>query len=75
MQAALPKFVAINKQGERFCCDNFLGDKLFFSAYEEGKRAEYLNAKPTTMPSENSDLGIDSTPKGSEDEIDFESIL
>lgn len=75
MQAALPRFVAVNKQGERFCCDNFLGDKLFFSAYEEGKRAEYFKAKPTTMPSETNDLGIDSTPTESDDEVDFESLL
>ncbi len=74
LQAALPKFVAVNKQGERFCCDNFLGDKLFFSAYEEGKRAEYLNAKPTPMP-ESNDLDIDTAPKGSEDEVDFSSLL
>lgn len=74
VQAALPKFVAINKNGERFCCDNFLGDKLFFSAYEEGKRAEYISAKPTPMATETPDLGVDSTIQGSED-IDFESLL
>ena len=27
--------------------DNYIGNKLFFSNYEEGKRAEYLNSKPT----------------------------
>lgn len=72
IQASLPKFVAINKQGERFCCDNFLGDKLFFTSYEEGKRAEYLNAKPTTM-----DSPIDSlnTVEDTEGELDFESLL
>ncbi len=75
LQAALPRFVAVNKQGERFCCDNFLGDKLFFSAYEEGKRAEYLKAKPTAMPSETNDLGIDSASTESDDEVDFESLL
>lgn len=76
LQASLPKFVAVNKQGERFCCDNFLGDKLFFSAYEEGKRAEYLNAKPTAMGTtpEASDFGVDSSAQGSED-VDFESLL
>ena len=76
LQAALPKFVAVNKQGERFCCDNFLGDKLFFSAYEEGKRAEYLNAKPTAMGNtpEATKFDVDSSAQGSED-IDFESLL
>ncbi len=76
LQAALPKFVAVNKQGERFCCDNFLGEKLFFSAYEEGKRAEYINAKPTSMGSEpeTSNFSVDTAPQGSED-IDFDSLL
>ena len=27
--------------------DNYIGSKLFFSNYEESKRAEYLNSKPT----------------------------
>lgn len=76
LQAALPKFVAVNKQGERFCCDNFVGEKLFFSAYEEGKRAEYLNAKPTAMGSTSgaSDFGVDSSSQETE-EVDFESLL
>lgn len=76
IQVALPKFVAVNKQGERFCCDNFLGDKLFFSPYEEGKRAEYTSAKPTAMGNtpEATDFGVDSSAQGSE-EVDFESLL
>ena len=75
--AALPKFVAINKNGEKFTCDNFLGDKVFFSPYEEGKRAEYVSAKPTNMesaPVDSATMSIDNTPNGSED-IDFESLL
>ena len=75
--ASLPKFVAINKNGEKFTCDNFVGDKLFFSACEESTKAEYLNAKPTTMDSsENSTIAneVDGKAAGSED-IDFESLL
>ena len=75
--ASLPKFVAINKNGEKFTCDNFVGDKLFFSAYEESKKAEYLSAKPTNMDSsENSTIAkeVDGKSAGSED-IDFESLL
>ena len=71
VQTCLPRFVAINTQGEAFCCDNFLGDKLFFSAYEEGKKAEYLNAKPTTMPKNNDIDGTSTT----DDDIDFEDLL
>lgn len=75
--ASLPKFVAINKNGEKFTCDNFVGDKLFFSAYEESKKVEYLNAKPTNMDSgANSTIAkeVDGKAAGSED-IDFESLL
>ena len=75
--ASLPKFVAINKNGEKFTCDNFVGDKLFFSAYEESKKAEYLSAKPTNMDSgENSTIAkeVDGKSARSED-IDFESLL
>ena len=74
--AGLPKFVAVNKNGEKFTCDNFVGDKLFFSAYEEGKKAEYQSAKPTDMSSANSSVAkdVDGPSAGSED-IDFESLL
>ena len=74
--AVLPKFVAISKTGEKFTCDNFVGDKLFFSAYEEKKKAEYANAKPTDM---SNDIlaeinDIDKSPSSSDD-IDFDSLL
>lgn len=74
--AVLPKFVAISKTGEKFTCDNFVGDKLFFSAYEEKKKAEYANAKPTDMsndiPAEINDIDKSSA---SSDDIDFDSLL
>ncbi len=74
--AVLPKFVAINKNGEKFTCDNFIGDKLFFSAFEEQKKAEFLNAKPTKMSDTVNIAGSQNTQTnaGSED-IDFESLL
>lgn len=71
----LPKFVAVNKNGEKFTCDNFIGDKLFFSAYEETKKAEYASAKPTTMESKDEVANsVDTVSAGSED-MDFESLL
>lgn len=74
--AVLPKFVAISKNGEKFTCDNFVGDKLFFSAYEEKKKAEYQNAKPTDMSSVDSTIAenVDGQPSDAE-EIDFEGLL
>lgn len=74
--ASLPKFVAINKNGEKFTCDNFIGDKLFFSAYEETKKNEYANAKPTEMVTTvgTSVQTVPATEGGSED-IDFDTLL
>lgn len=74
--ACLPKFVAISKNGEKFTCDNFIGDKLFFSAYEETKKAEYASAKPTAMPSDEAKLvpDMDGASQGSED-LDFGLLL
>lgn len=70
----LPKFVAVNKNGEAFTCDNFIGDKLFFSDYENSRRTEYLNTKPTPMGNSGVDTdpvnNFDSAEKESED-IDF----
>lgn len=66
--AGLPKFVAINKEGVKFTCDNFIGNRLFFSAYEEGKKKEYLEAKPTPVEP------IEQKDDPAED-IDFDSLL
>lgn len=49
IQPRLPYFTNINKQGELYVSDNFIGDKLFFSDYEETQRKKYLSAKPTDM--------------------------
>ena len=73
----LPKFVAINKSGEKFTCDNFIGEKLFFSPYEEAKKAEYATAKPTALKDSQNNtetMDIDNPSSGSED-IDFNSLL
>ena len=47
VEAVIPRIVGINKEGVAFIADNYIGDKLFFSDYEETQRAAYLNAKPT----------------------------
>ena len=72
--ADVPRIVGINKEGEAFISDNYIGDKLFFSDYEEGKREEYMKAKPTEMKSDDSiedTTGIDK----SEDSFDLDSLL
>ena len=60
-----------NDNGERYIADNYIGQKLYFTDYEEGKRNEYLNSKPTTIKTEDP-LGID---KPSEDTFDLDNLL
>ena len=57
--------------------DNYIGNKLFFTPYEEGKRNEYLKGTPTDMekvPAADPLMGVaQETP--AEDELDLESLL
>lgn len=69
--ADIPRIVGINKQGEAFISDNYIGDKLFFSDYEETQRANYSKAAPTQMPSE---IAEDVKVEDSND-FDLESLL
>lgn len=46
--AKIPTIVRYNKDGDLYISDNYIGSKLYFSDYEEKKRLEYKNAKPTT---------------------------
>lgn len=79
-EPCLPKFAGVTKNGELFTADNFIGDKLFFSPYEEERRKEYLNAKPTNMDSVEAPVTADpeglDTPAAPQEEIDdFEGLL
>lgn len=50
VEACIPKFLAIDKNTNKvFVGSNFVGKNLFFNTYEEGQRAQFLNAKPTPM--------------------------
>lgn len=51
------------------------GDNLSFTTYEEKKKKEYEGAKPTNMDSVDTTMNVDTKPQGSEDEIDFDSLL
>jgi hypothetical protein len=60
--------------------DNYIGSKLFFSDYEESKRAEYLKSKPTDMKSSKSDALLDveeTSPVGpmDDEELDLDNLL
>lgn len=51
------------------------GDNLSFTTYEETKKKEYEGAKPTNMDSVDTTMNVDTKPQGSENEIDFDSLL
>ena len=72
--ADIPRIVGINKEGVAFISDNYIGDKLFFSDYEETQRSKFVNATPTEMPSDPlaDTAGIDKAPEG---DFDLESLL
>lgn len=68
--AALPRICGVNKQGELFTSDNFIGDKLFFTDYEERQIEAYQSAKPTDMSktsNESTDLLETSSSSDSDD--------
>lgn len=72
--ARLPRPCGISKDKEGNYTNetfpiNFLGSNLSFTSYEIGEKNRLETAKPTTMNT----LEVDS--KGSEDEIDFDSLL
>ena len=56
--------------------DNYIGSKLFFSDYEENKRAEYLKSKPTDMKSSKADAltEVDDLPMD-DNELDLDNLL
>jgi hypothetical protein len=80
----IPNVLAVSNSGDHanmaiedrptYPCDNFIGDKLFFSDYEEGLRAEYLNTKPTAMKPSNDDVPVVDN-SADDEELDLESLL
>jgi hypothetical protein len=67
--ASLPNFVGINKEGEVYINNNWLGDTVAFSDYEVKKMNEQKNAKPTAVKDDVDNT--DDTAAGNED-LDFE---
>lgn len=71
--AQIPRILALNKEEEAFICDNYIGEKLFWSDYETTKRDEFLKAKPTDPDKAVADTaGVDEAPK---DDLDLDSLL
>lgn len=67
--ATLPSFVNINKEGDAYISNNWLGDTVAFTDYELKKRDAQKNAKPTT-PTEDLDTADVDTSDNSD--LDFD---
>lgn len=64
-------------EGTATITDNYIGNKLFFTPYEEGKRNEYLKGTPTDMekvPASDPLMGV-AQEAPVEEELDLESLL
>ena len=73
--ADIPRTVAINKEGESFISDNYIGDKLFFSDCEETQRSKFVNATPTEMPSDPVGMDTIGVDKAPENDFNFDDLL
>lgn len=62
-ESCLPYFVSINKNGDAYLSNNFLGNKVFFTSAEERMQKNINKAVPTQMEdkpeTENVDLDFD----------------
>ena len=73
--AEIPRIVGINKEGESFIADNYIGSKLFFTDYEEGQREKYVNSKPTDMATKKEDLdNLAGEQENNDDEFDLANL-
>lgn len=64
-------------EGVATITDNYIGNKLFFTPYEEGKRNEYLKGTPTDMEKVTASdplMGV-AQEAPAEEELDLESLL
>lgn len=69
--AQTPRILALNKDGEAFICDNYIGDKLFWTKYEEDQVKDYEKAEPTDPEK----ASVDTVDTASTDELDLDSLL
>lgn len=78
VNATLPNFLSISREGQLYVSSNFIGDRVFFSTYEEGKVQQFKNAKPTAMPDLAADplnLTTSTAQPKKDDVIDLDSLL
>ncbi len=77
--AQIPRIVGVNKSGELFVSDTFVGDKVAWTDYEAEKVSAYHTAKPTDVASVVASDTPNSTAFKEEvkdlDDIDFDNLL
>lgn len=67
--AQIPRVCGINKNGECFVSNNFIGDRVNFTPWEASQAKEYNTAKPTEMES------VVVPQVNDSEDIDFDSLL
>lgn len=72
----LPYFLALNKQGEVFVSDNFIGENLFFTEYDLKRKEDLKAKKPTDVDAveKNNSAADAASDTASVDAIDFNSL-
>lgn len=66
--ASLPKFAYVAKDGDAKIRENFLGDKVTFTAWELQQKEAFEKVKPTDMPTvDSADNIVDPEPANDED--------
>lgn len=71
----LPFYTALNKDGEPFLSDNFLGDKVFFSDYELETKEKMEKAKPSDPEATKSEgINVPGEDMSDAGGIDFSSL-
>lgn len=74
VEATHPNVVGFNNTSkEAYINNNFIGDKLYFNDYENTKRNEYLNSKPTQMKDDI--IKVPEVEVKEDSDIDFDSLL
>ena len=72
-EAVLPYFVNLNREGQPYTSNNFIGDKVFFTDYELTTMEQQKAAKPTDMEGEAGDgLNTEVSSGVSNDDLNFE---
>lgn len=70
--ADIPRVCSVNRDGEIWVSNNFVGDNLEFTAYEVQQAKSYHDAAPTDMSMLET---ADNPDKTDSDDIDFDSLV